>query len=118
MFTNNTVTLDGFVAKDPDVQITKSGKTLCVFTLSVRSPFKVDERPRFSYFRIETWNKLAEFCAKTVKKGKHVQVNGKLHQDRWKDVDGRLRSHVKLVGRTVQFLEIPRNEEKVEAAMQ
>lgn len=117
MFSVNEVSLAGFVSKDPEVGITKSGKTLCTFVLAVSNNSKTDPVPRLQYFDVETWNKLAEFCAKTVKRGKQVQVKGKLRQDRWEGADGRVRSRIKLVGKTIQFLQLPKSEDKEEAVM-
>ncbi len=117
MFGSTETSLAGFVVKDPEVSITKSGKTLCTFVLVVSNRSKTDSTPYPQYFKIETWSKLAEFCAKTVKKGKPIHVKGKLRQERWEGSDGRMRSQIKVVGKSVQFLHFPEIEEKEEAVL-
>ena len=52
---------------------------------------------------MECWEKLAENCAKFLKKGDHVTLIGDLRQDRWRDADGRPHSAVKIVARFVRF---------------
>lgn len=114
MFATNNVDLSGFVTKDPQVEKTKTGRTRCTFSIAVPNNSQVDSNSNVSYFDIETWNRLAEFCAGTVTKGRHVVVNGRLRQDRWEGTDGKMRSRIKLVGKSIRFLEKPKVENMLE----
>jgi len=117
MFATNNVELSGFVSQGPQVEKTKTGKTRCTFAIGVSNNSHVDSNARVSYFDIETWNRLAEFCAGTVAKGKHVIVHGKLRQDRWNEADGKMCSRIKLVARSIRFLEKPQIEKKKNVAL-
>ncbi len=116
MVSQNKVEIDGFVTRDPQIKETKSGKSLCTFTLAMNHHSGVDATPRVSYIDIETWSSLADLCAQNVKKGKKVLVAGKLRQDRWEGKEGKMQSRIILVGREVRFLDQPKAEDKSEIA--
>ncbi len=97
--------MEGFVTHEPVVRKTKTGKTVCTFSIAVSNSSQTQAAPHMNYFDVETWNRLAEFCSGTISKGKLVQVSGRLRQDRWEGADGKMRSRIMLVGRTVKFLE-------------
>jgi len=102
-----TATIEGFVTREPVVRTTKTGKTVCSFSLAVNHFVKEGAEPGVSYIDVETWEKLAETCAKSVAKGKKVLVIGGLRQDRWEGSDGKTQTKIKIVGTEVRFLEKP-----------
>ncbi|MCX7679971.1 MAG: single-stranded DNA-binding protein [Spirochaetes bacterium] len=112
MFYQNDVSLSGFVVREPSVGKTKSGKSFCSFVIGVKNYSRAEGLPpHISYFEVETWNRLAEFCEKIIKKGKIVHVKGRLRQDRWESTDGKVHSNIKLVGKSVQLVEFPKLDE-------
>lgn len=112
MFYQNDVTISGFVVREPSIGKTKGGKSFCNFVIGVKNQSRTDGLPpHISYFEVETWNRLAEFCEKIIKKGKIVYIKGRLRQDRWEASDGRIHSNIKLIGKTIQLLEYPKIEE-------
>ena len=66
--------------------------------------------PKVSYIDIETWEKVAEMCGKSVSKGKKIMVIGTLKQDRWEGKDGKTQSKIKLVGKEIRFLDVKRKD--------
>lgn len=107
----NTSTLEGFVTQPPVYRQTKTGKNVCSFTLAVKHFSPGTTEQQVSFFDIETWEKLAELCSRTIDKGKRVMVLGAMRQDRWEGPDGKKHSRIKLVGREVRFLESAHREE-------
>jgi single-strand DNA-binding protein len=98
-------TVEGYVTQPPIVRKTKTGKSLCMFSLAIRHFTQPDVEPKVSFMDVETWEKLADTCSEKVDKGKRVLVIGTLRQDRWEGKDGKLQSKIKLVGNKIRFLE-------------
>lgn len=98
-------TIEGYVTHDPILRTTRTGKNVCVFSLAVNHYSKEDASPRVSYIDVETWEKMADICAKSIAKGKRVIVIGSLRQDRWEGSDGKMQSKVKIVGNEVRLIE-------------
>jgi single-strand DNA-binding protein len=104
-----TATIEGYVTHDPVLRTTKTGKNICMFSVAINHFSNPDSSPRVSFIDIETWEKTADLCAKSVAKGKHILVAGSLRQDRWEGKDGKTQSKLKLVGTQVRFLDPSRD---------
>ncbi len=104
-----TATIEGFVTHPPTVKTTKTGKSLCTFSLAVNHYSKKDELPQVSYIDVETWEKIAESCSKNIEKGKRVLIIGAIRQDRWENAEGQSRSRLKIIGKEVRILESKKN---------
>ena len=63
----------GNLGKEPELKFTPDGKAVCAF--SVAASNKKDETV---WYRITTWEKLAEVCNQYLHKGSKVFVNGVL----------------------------------------
>lgn len=98
-------TIEGNATRDPVLKTTRTGKNICSFSLAVNHFSKEDAEPKVSYIDVDTWDKLAEFCSESVKKGRRVMVMGTLRQERWEGQDGKKQSRIKIVGKEVRFLE-------------
>ena len=97
-------TVEGHVTHEPIIRTTKTGKNVCLFSIAINHYSSPDTPPKVSFIDIETWEKLADMCAKNISKGKHVMIIGTLKQDRWEGKDGKTQSKIKLVGNQVRFL--------------
>jgi single-strand DNA-binding protein len=100
-----TATIEGFVTHNPQLKKTKTGKSVCTFSLAVNHFTRENSEPRVSYVDVETWDKIAEMCSKNISRGKRVIVIGGLRQDRWEGKDGKAQSRIKIIGNEVRFLE-------------
>lgn len=98
-------TIEGFVTQDPQLKKTKTGKSVCTFSIAVNHYSKTEEPPKVSFIEVETWEKIAEMCSNNVKKGRRLMIIGNLRQDRWESEDGKARSRIKIVGNEIRFLE-------------
>jgi single-strand DNA-binding protein len=101
----SNATIEGFVTHEPQLRKTKTGKSVCSFSLAINHYSKSDEPPRVSFIEVETWEKIAEACSKNVTKGKRLMVMGSLRQDRWEDDNGKTQSRIKIIGNEIRFLE-------------
>jgi len=106
-----TATIEGFVTREPILRKTKTGKSVCSFSLAVNHFSKADSEPKVSFIEVETWEKIADICSKNINKGKRVMVIGPLRQDRWEGKDGKNQSKVKIIGNEVRFLETLKKQE-------
>jgi len=102
---NDTVQIEGNVTRDPVLKKTKTGKSVCTFSVAVNHFSKGDAEQKVSFFDVETWEKLAESCVSNITKGRRVMVFGSLRQERWDDADGKKHSRLKIVGRDIRYIE-------------
>ena len=111
----NSIILEGNLARDPSLAEPVPGFKKCMFSLGVNRFYKnrknesVDE---VSFFDIEAYGKMAEYCGEKAKKGRGVRVVGRLKQDTWKDNDGKTASRVYVVAEHIEY----KPEKKMEAA--
>ena len=106
----NSVNIMGNLTKDPELKSIPSGKSVCSLSIAnnrvyTKNSEKVTE---VSYFDVEVWGVVAENCAKYLKKGSGVIVEGRLKQDRW-EKDGKTQSRVRISANSVHFM--PRKSE-------
>ncbi|MGL4368258.1 MAG: single-stranded DNA-binding protein [Spirochaetota bacterium] len=112
MSSYTAATVEGFVTQSPVFRKTKTGKSLCTFSLAIRHYSQPDEDPKVSFMDVETWEKTADVCSERVDKGKRVMVIGTLRQDRWEGKDGKTQSKIKLIGNQIRFLDQTKQAER------
>lgn len=98
------VIVDGNLTADPEIRKTNSEKTVANFRMATNHDWGAKNGHRLvSYFPVECWERLAENCGRYLKKGSRVTVQGELREDRWIDPEGKNRSRVKIMARSVRF---------------
>lgn len=87
----NKIMLTGRMAKDPEVRYTDSGKVVATFSVAVDRPFSNEDGKREADFiPCVIWGKSAEFIGNNFKKGKWIELEGRL-QIRSYEKDGQKR---------------------------
>ena len=104
----NVVTLIGNLATDVELKNVGEDLQVATFVLAVDRIGK-DEA---DFFKVSTWNKQAETCARYLAKGRRVALDGRLKSNSWEDSDGNKRSSVEVVANRVQFLSGPSGKEE------
>ena len=101
----NSVNIMGNLTRDPELKILSSGKSVCSMSIANNRVYtKNNEKvTEVSYFDIEVWGVVAENCAKYLKKGSGIIVEGRLRQDRW-EKDGKTQSRVRISANSIHFL--------------
>jgi single-strand DNA-binding protein len=101
----NSVNIMGNLTKDPEIKSTPSGKSVCSMSIANNRIYsKGNERvTEVSYFDVEAWGPIAENCAKYLKKGSGIIVEGRLKQDRW-EKDGKTQSRVRISANSIHFM--------------
>ena len=101
----NSVNIMGNLTRDPELRYTPQGKAVCAMSIANNRVYTSngEKKTEVSYFDIEVWGAAAENCAKYLKKGRGVVVEGRLKQDRW-EKEGKTQSKVKISANSVHFL--------------
>lgn len=101
----NSVNIMGNLTRDPELKIIPSGKSVCSLSIANNRVYtKNNEKvTEVSYFDIEVWGPIAENCAKYLKKGSGIIVEGRLKQDRW-EKDGKTQSRVRISANNIHFM--------------
>lgn len=92
----NTVTVQGRLTRDPDLQYISSGTALLKFTIA-NSVYNGKKDDHVNFFNCEMWGRMAEGLADYLYKGRECVVTGELRQDRWSDQNGNNRNKIKII---------------------
>lgn len=106
----NKVFLLGYLGKDPEISfINKDNKmeSTTVVNFPLATNYFVKGEPVTQWHKIVAWNKVAENCAKYIKKGSQVFIEGRIQYDNWEDSEGNPRNATKIFVERIQFLNNP-----------
>jgi single-strand DNA-binding protein len=100
------VTLVGYVAQDPNIRTTATGKQLTKVRVGTTPRYRDNETGQWrdgesSYYTITCWNKLADHVRASLHKGDPVIVKGKLRTSTFEDKTGQLRTMVEITADTM-----------------
>ncbi|MBR7063738.1 MAG: single-stranded DNA-binding protein [Treponema sp.] len=109
----NSLILEGNITRDVEVKETPHGYKVCKVPIAVNRFYRTSDGQsvdEVSYFDVEAFGKMAEYCEKHSEKGRGMRVVGRLKQDRWKTQEGKTTSKVSIVAEHIEFK--PRIEKK------
>ena len=110
----NSTILEGNAVKKPELKLSPKGTSICVLPLAVDRYYKNASGgydTEVSYFDVESYGKLAEFCAGAAEKGRGVRVVGRLKQNRWKTPEGENRSKIIVIAEHIEMKPLKKTEE-------
>lgn len=102
----NSLIIEGNAVRKAEFSEPKTGFYVCKFPVAVNRWYKTknnDGVSEVSFFDVETYGKLAEYCSKKVEKGLGMRVVGRLKQARWKDKDGKSQSKVYVIAEHIEY---------------
>ncbi len=102
----NSLILEGNIAKDSELMEPAEGFKVFKFPIGVNRWYKNKDNQgveEVSFFDIEAYGKLAEYCNKKATKGRGVRVVGRLKQDKWTGEDGKMQSKIFVVAEHIEF---------------
>jgi len=102
----NTITSVGFLAKDPEMRQTSTGKNVTTLRVGI-SPSQAKTK---CYIDVVFWEKTAEIANQYLKKGREFLFTGELAMDTW-EKDGQKRNKHYIVGRELKFLNSGKKED-------
>lgn len=109
----NKVLLIGNLTRDPELRYTPQGTAVCTFSVATNRQWKTESgemKDEAEFHRCVAWNQLAEICAKMLKKGGRVYVEGRLQTRKWTGQDGAERTTVEVVVSDMLVLESKREQ--------
>jgi single-strand DNA-binding protein len=100
------VTLVGFVAQDPTIRATATGKQLTRVRVGTTPRYRDDEAGQWrdgetSYYDVKCWNRLAAHVRQSVHKGEPVIVKGKFRTSTYKDKEGQTKISFEITADTL-----------------
>ena len=113
----NKVLIAGRLTRDPELRYTSSGTAVTTLPLAVSRKYtsKTGEKKEDTCFiNVVAWQKIAEFCAEYLSKGRAVFVEGRLQSRSLETDTGQKRSTIEVVAQRVQFLEWVDKEDAAE----
>src|SRR2546423_6253423 len=111
------VVLVGRLTGAPELRTTTTGKSVCEFSIAVQKRMKPqDGSPDADFFRVNAWEKTAEYVSNYLTKGRLVAVDGRLQSRKYTASDGTNREVVEIVADSVQGLDRPKDDVAAVAA--
>jgi len=113
----NSIILEGNLCKDAVIEEPTPGFKVSRFAIGVNRWYMNSNNEgvsEVSYFDIEAYGKMAEYCVLKGKKGRGIRVVGRLKQNTWKDDEGKFHSKVFVVAEHLEYRPVTQNEEETE----
>lgn len=104
----NKAMIIGNVTRDPELKNTPSGQSVVSFGVAtnlVWTDQSGQQQKKTEFHNIIAWRKLAEVCAKYLKKGSKVYVEGRLQTTDWTGNDGVKRYRTEIVAENMIMLD-------------
>ena len=100
------VTLVGYVAQEPSIRTTKTGKVVTELRVGIAPRYRDQATGEWrdaesSYFSVSCWERLAHHVRASMHKGEPVLVRGRFKTSTFEDKDGRPRTETKITADVV-----------------
>ena len=108
----NKMMVIGNLGADPEMRYTANGHAVTEFRVAANRRYTTrdgEQRDETEWFRVVTWNNLAEICSQYLSKGRQVYVEGRMQTRSWEGQDGNTRYTTEIIAEEVKFLGGGRN---------
>lgn len=98
----------GNVTRDPELKSTPSGQSVVSFSVATNliwNDQSGNQQKKTEFHNIIAWRKLAEICAKYLRKGSKVFIEGRLQTTDWTGNDGVKRYRTEIVTENMIMLD-------------
>jgi single-strand DNA-binding protein len=105
----NRVIITGNLTRDPEMTaIPSSGNSVCSLRIACNGRRKNSQTGQWedqpNYFDVTVFGAQGDNCAKYLRKGRPVAIDGRLRWREWTSQEGQKRQAVDIIAETVQFL--------------
>ena len=101
----NKVMLIGNLTRDPELQTTNAGKSVCRYGLAVQRRFANQDGERDAdFFNITVWGIPGENCHRYLKKGSKCAITGRIQISTYDAADGSKRTSTDIIADEVEFV--------------
>lgn len=104
----NKAMIIGNLTRDPELRNTPSGQSVVSFSVATNliwTDQSGQQQKKTEFHNIIAWRKLAEICAKYLKKGSKVYLEGRLQTTDWTGQDGVKRYRTEIVAENMIMLD-------------
>ena len=102
----NRVLLTGRLTADPDLKVAGESKTvICSMRLAIQRRRMNGTDRGAIYVDVTAFERQAQNCAKYLRKGSRVAIDGRLEHSEWTTEDGHKRAKHEIVAQEVEFLD-------------
>lgn len=102
------IVLLGFAGNDATMRYTPSGTAVANFSVAVNNRYTNaagDQVDEVSWFRITTWNRMAETAGEYIRKGQFLLIVGEIKPPHtWIDDQGQAQASLEVTARTIRYL--------------
>lgn len=110
MSMNRTI-ISGRLVRDPELRVTTTGKNIVEISVAVKKRFKPNDGSVDSdFFRVQAWEKTADYISNYAIKGSWISVDGYLTMYKYTDKAGQSREQVQIVAERVHVMSKDRND--------
>ena len=109
----NSLIVEGNLVRDAEVTEPAPGFKKAIFSVGVNRFYKNrnnEDVNEVSFFDVEAYGKMAEYCGTKATKGRGVRVVGRLKQDTWKTSEGKTASRVFVVAEHIEYKPVKKTE--------
>lgn len=101
----NQISVQGRLARDPELRRTNSGKAVTSFTLACDRDFKNSQtgEKEVDFIECVAWGGTAEMVEKYFRKGQMAVATGRLQLQNWTDKNGQKRRTAEILVNNVYF---------------
>ncbi|MDO5044933.1 MAG: single-stranded DNA-binding protein [Coriobacteriia bacterium] len=103
----NRAIISGNLTADAELRTTTSGTSVASFSIAVNERYKNQQsgqwEDRANFIPVTLFGKRAESLAQYLKKGKKVNVDGRLRWSQWQQ-DGKNRSKIEVIADDIELL--------------
>jgi single-strand DNA-binding protein len=103
----NKVQLTGRLGGDPMLRRTAHGSAISTFRVASNRSWRSSAgvaHEETEWFRIVAWDQLADLCQRSLSKGAHIYIEGRLQTRQWAEPDGRQRLSIEVVASDIILL--------------
>ena len=104
----NKAMIIGNLTRDPETRTTPSGQTVTSFGVAtnlVWTDASGAKQEKVEFHNIVAWRKLADICAKYLKKGSKIYLEGRLQTQSWEGQDGVKRNRTEIIADNMIMLD-------------
>ncbi len=104
----NKAMIIGNLTRDPETRTTPTGQTVTSFGVATNLIWvdaNGEKQKRPEYHNIVAWRKLGEICAKYLKKGNKVYIEGRIQTREWEGQDGNKKQRTEIVAENMIMLD-------------
>jgi len=99
----NNISIIGYLARDPDLRATPTGKSICRFVIANTRPKAATKEREVDFIDVVCLYSTAEFVNKWFKKGDPIVVVGRLQSQVEVQKDGRSIKKYEILANSVDF---------------